>query len=247
MKYFSLEGLLIELRLCLIKNNIIILISLSSPYQNSSLLECTSSIIFNLNSIFDPCTYTNINLQDDDVNPTIITIIILRITIPIPRISTGNPSCHTHGFSFKPNSTSFDRFSMQKMKFNKRFDVTLSFDYISNIIHSQIILKIGDCSLLLILIPISFSSLTSSFFGFNVLIVSLCKHHEGFNHLSTDIVPFDFQQLICYLTDKLTIILLILGCYNLFEPCSSLGVCYFSSLSQNYGIILFQLLRYFYQ
>ena len=170
MNYFSLEGLLNTLRLCFIKNNIIIIImiSLSNPYQ------------------------------DDDVNPTIITIIILRITIPIPRISTGNPSCPTHGFSFKPNSTSFDQFSMQKMKFNKRFDVTLSFDYISNIIHSQIILKIEDCSLLLILIPISFSSLASSLFWFQFLIVSLCIHHEGFTHLPTDIIPFGIQLLICY-------------------------------------------------
>ena len=164
MNYFSLKGLLNTLRLCFIKNNIIIIImiSLSNPYQ------------------------------DDDVKPTIITTIILRITIPIPWISTGNPSCSTHGFSFKPNSTSFDRFSMQKMKFNKRFEVTLSFDYISHIIHAQIILKIGDCCLLLILLPISFSSMTS---------FSLCKHHEGFIHLSTYIVPFGFQQLICYLTD----------------------------------------------
>ena len=93
MKFLSLERLLIELRLCLIKNNIIKLIS------------------------------TSIDLQDDDTNPIIITIIIIQISIPIPQVSAGNPSCHTHGFSFKPNpvsnkisspnSTSIDRFSMQ--------------------------------------------------------------------------------------------------------------------------------------
>ena len=83
------------------------------------------------------------------------------------------------------------------MEFHKRFDVTLYFDYISNIIHSQIILKIGDCSLLLILIQISFSSLASSLFWFQFLIVSLCIHHEGFTHLPTDIIPFGIQLLIC--------------------------------------------------
>ena len=168
MNYFSLEGLLNTLRLCFIKNNIIIIImiSLSNPYQ-------------------------------DDDNPTIITIIILQITIPIPRISTGNPSCPTHGFSFKPNSTSFDRFSMQKMKFNKRFDITLSFDSISNIVHSQIILKIGDYNLLLIFIQISFSSLASSLFWFQLLILSLYIHHESFTQLSIDIVSFGIQILIC--------------------------------------------------
>ena len=103
MKCLLLEISLIELRLCLIKNNIIILISLSNPYQNSSLLECTSSIIFNLNSIFDPCTYTSINLQDNDTNPIIITTIIIQIFIPIPQVSADNPSCPTDGFSFKLN------------------------------------------------------------------------------------------------------------------------------------------------
>ena len=105
MKYRSLEESLIEMRICLIKNNIIILISLSSPYQDSSLLEFTLIIIFNTNSIFDPCTYTNINLQDNDTNPIII-IIIQQISSHIPQISDGNPSCPTHGYSFKPSQVS---------------------------------------------------------------------------------------------------------------------------------------------
>ena len=140
MKYLSLEGLLIELRLCLINNNIIKLIS------------------------------TTIDLQDYDTIPILIMLIIIRISIPIPQVSACTPSCYNHGFSFKPNSTSIDRFSMQKMKFNKRFDVTLSFDYISKIIHSQIIQKIEACSLLLILLPLSFSSLASSLFWFKFLL-----------------------------------------------------------------------------
>ena len=125
------------------------------------------------------------------------------------------------------------------MNSNKRFDVTLCFDCVSNKILSQIILKIGNCSLLLILIAISFYFLTSSAIGFNVKITSHCKHHEGYNMLPIDPIPFGFQQLICSHTDKLTIIFLILGRYIHFEPCSSLGVSYFFSLSQNYVMILF--------
>ena len=92
MKYLFLEGLLIELRLCHIKNNITKLIS------------------------------TSIDLQDGDTNPIIITITIIQISILIPQVSAGNPSCPTHSFSFKPNPvsnkvpspnpTSIDQFSM---------------------------------------------------------------------------------------------------------------------------------------
>ena len=39
------------------------------------------NIIFNLNSSFNSCTYTSINLQDNDVNPIKITIIIIQISI----------------------------------------------------------------------------------------------------------------------------------------------------------------------
>ena len=130
-------------------------------------------------------------------------------------------------------------FSIQDRNFNKRFDATLSFDCVSNIIFSQVILRIGDCSLLLILIAITFYSLISSAFGLNVKITSHYKHHEDFNKLPTDSIPLDYQQLIYSYPDKLTIIYLILGCYIHFGPCSSPGVCYFSTLSQNYGMILF--------
>ena len=212
MKYLSFEELLIELRLFLIKNNIIRLVTLSSPYWDSSLLESTSSIILNLNLNFDPCTYTSINLQDNDTNTTII---IIQISIPIGFNSTSIPnditdSVNTSDHNFNPLWEVIhilfllniqrswilnleNRFSIQKMNFNKRFDVIVYFSYVSNFILPQIILKIGDCSLLLILIEISFSSLTSSFYGFNFLVGSLCKHLEGLNHLSTDVVPFSFQ------------------------------------------------------
>ena len=149
-KYFFREELLIELRLCLIKNNIIRLIS------------------------------TSIDLRHYDTNPIIITIIIIRISIPIGSNSTSIPdditdSIHTSDRNLNPLWEVIhilfllnvqrswilnleNQFSIQKMDFNKRFDVILYFDYVSNIILSQMILKIGDCSLLLILIAISFSS-----------------------------------------------------------------------------------------
>ena len=167
MKYISLEELLIELRLCLIKNNVIRLISLSRPYRDLSLLESTSSIIFNINLKFDPCTYTNINLQDNDTNPIILTIRIIQIFIPIGSNSTFIPNDITdYVNTFDHNLNSLwevihilfllnlqrswilnleNWFSIQKIDFNKRFDVISYFDYILNIILSQIILKISDC------------------------------------------------------------------------------------------------------
>ena len=91
------------------------------------------------------------------------------------------------------------------------------------------ILKIEDCSLLLILIAKSFSSLTSSFYDFNVLIISLSKHHESFDILPTDPVPYGSQQLICSLTDKLTII------FNFGS------FIHFLSLVQVWGCVIFSL------
>ena len=172
MKYFSLGGLLIEFKLCLIKNNIIRLISFSSPYRDSSLLEYTSSIVLNINSIFDPCSNSTsisnditvfVTTSDHNLNPLWEVIHILFL-LNIQRSWILNLE---------------NQFSIQKMDFNKRFDVIFQFDYVSNIILSQMILKIEDYSLLLILITILFSSLTSSFYDFNVLIISLSKHHES--------------------------------------------------------------------
>ena len=127
------------------------------------------------------------------------------------------------------------------MDFNKRFDVILYFDYVSNIILSQIILKIGDCSLLLIFIQISFSSLASSLFWFQFLIVSLCIHHEGFTHLPTDIIPFGIQLLICYYSfnfgslKSFLSLVQVWGCV-IFPLYPKITVLYYFILFHYYGI-----------